>query len=208
RMRAELDAVAKGEVDIIVGTQLVAKGHNFPGLALVGVVDADVGLGHGDPRAAERTFQLVHQVAGRAGRGSTEGRGFIQTHMPEHPVMKALMLGDRAAFYESEIASREEAHLPPFGRMASLIVSASEAHAAEGHARRLAASAPLHADVRVLGPAEAPLALLRGRHRWRLLVRSPRAFDLSAYLRGWRASAPKPTGNVRVAIDVDPLSFL
>ncbi|OYX70843.1 MAG: primosomal protein N' [Rhizobiales bacterium 32-66-11] len=208
RMRAELDAVAKGEVDIIVGTQLVAKGHNFPGLALVGVVDADVGLGHGDPRAAERTFQLVHQVAGRAGRGSTEGRGFIQTHMPEHPVMKALMLGDRAAFYESEIASREEAHLPPFGRMASLIVSASEAHAAEGHARRLAASAPLHADVRVLGPAEAPLALLRGRHRWRLLVRSPRGFDLSAYLRGWRESAPKPTGNVRVAIDVDPLSFL
>ncbi|MFG1422778.1 primosomal protein N' [Roseixanthobacter liquoris] len=208
RMRAELDAVAKGEVDIIVGTQLVAKGHNFPGLALVGVVDADVGLGHGDPRAAERTFQLVHQVAGRAGRGSTEGRGFIQTHMPEHPVMKALMLGDRAAFYESEIASREEAHLPPFGRMASLIVSASEAHAAEGHARRLAASAPLHADVRVLGPAEAPLALLRGRHRWRLLVRAPRAFDLSAYLRGWREKAPKPTGNVRVAIDVDPLSFL
>ncbi|MFG1399589.1 primosomal protein N' [Roseixanthobacter pseudopolyaromaticivorans] len=208
RMRAELDAVAKGEVDIIVGTQLVAKGHNFPGLALVGVVDADVGLGHGDPRAAERTFQLVHQVAGRAGRGSTEGRGFIQTHMPEHPVMKALMLGDRAAFYESEIASRAEAQLPPFGRMASLIVSASEAHAAEGHARRLAASAPLHADVRVLGPAEAPLALLRGRHRWRLLVRSPRAFDLSAYLRRWRESAPKPTGNVRVAIDVDPLSFL
>ncbi|MEP9378613.1 primosomal protein N' [Aquabacter sp. CN5-332] len=208
RMRAELEAVARGEVDVVVGTQLVAKGHNFPGLALVGVVDADVGLGQGDPRAAERTFQLVHQVAGRAGRGAAEGRGFIQTHMPEHPVMTALVKGDRAAFYESEIAARQEAHLPPFGRMASLVVSATDAHAAEAHARRLAACAPITKDVRVLGPAEAPLAVLRGRHRWRLLARAPRNFDLSAYLRAWRAVAPKVTGNTRVAIDVDPLSFL
>ncbi|MFG1331564.1 primosomal protein N' [Xanthobacter autotrophicus] len=207
RVRAELDAVAKGEVDVVVGTQLVAKGHNFPSLALVGVVDADVGLGQGDPRAAERTFQLVHQVAGRAGRGKTEGRGFIQTHMPEHPVMRALVTGDRDAFYDTEIAAREEAQLPPFGRMASLIVSASEGHVAEGHARRLAASAPMVAGVRILGPAEAPLAILRGRHRWRLLVRAPRAFDLSRYLRDWRATAPKVTGNIRVAIDVDPQSF-
>jgi len=208
RMRAELDAVARGEVDVVIGTQLVAKGHNFPGLALVGVVDADVGLGQGDPRAAERTFQLVHQVAGRAGRGSSEGRGFIQTHMPEHPVMRALVTGDRDAFYDTEIAARQEAQLPPFGRMASLIVSASEAHAAEAHARRLAACAPLVPDVRILGPAEAPLAVLRGRHRWRLLARSPRDVDLSAYLRAWRDAAPKPTGNVRVVIDVDPQSFL
>lgn len=208
RMRAELDAVAKGEVDVVVGTQLVAKGHNFPGLALVGVVDADVGLGHGDPRAAERTFQLVHQVAGRAGRGKAEGRGFIQTHMPEHPVMRALVTGDRGAFYDTEIAAREGAQLPPFGRMAGLIVSASEAHAAEAHARRLAASAPMVREVRILGPAEAPLAVLRGRHRWRLLARAPRGFDLSAYLRAWRDVAPRPTGNVRVAIDVDPQSFL
>ncbi|OYY13044.1 MAG: primosomal protein N' [Rhizobiales bacterium 35-68-8] len=208
RMRAELEAVARGEVDVVIGTQLVAKGHNFPGLALVGVVDADVGLGHGDPRAAERTFQLVHQVAGRAGRGAAEGRGFIQTHMPEHPVMQALVKGDRAAFYETEIRAREEAHLPPFGRMASLIVSASDSHAAEAHARRLAQCAPIVQGVRVLGPAEAPLALLRGRHRWRLLVRAPRAFDLSAYLRQWRTVAPKVTGNTKVAIDVDPLSFM
>ncbi|MGU3492518.1 primosomal protein N' [Xanthobacteraceae bacterium A53D] len=208
RMRAELDAVAKGDVDIVVGTQLVAKGHNFPGLALVGVVDADVGLGHGDPRAAERTFQLVHQVAGRAGRGATEGRGFIQTHMPEHPVMQALVKGDRAAFYETEITAREEAHLPPYGRLASLVISANDGPAAEGHARRLAASAPRAEGVRVLGPAEAPLAVLRGRHRWRLLVRAPRGFDLSGYLRAWREVAPRPTGNTRVAIDVDPLSFL
>ncbi|MFG1393947.1 primosomal protein N' [Xanthobacter agilis] len=207
RMRAELDAVAKGEVDVIVGTQLVAKGHNFPGLALVGVVDADVGLGQGDPRAAERTFQLVHQVAGRAGRGKTEGRGFIQTRSPEHPVMRALVTGDRDAFYDTEIAAREETLLPPFGRMAGLIVSASEAHAAEAYARRLAACAPIVPDVRILGPAEAPLAVLRGRHRWRLLARSPRQLDLSAYLRHWREVAPKPTGNVKVVIDVDPQSF-
>ncbi|WP_127090208.1 primosomal protein N' [Aquabacter cavernae] len=208
RMRAELDAVARGEVDIVIGTQLVAKGHNFPGLALVGVVDADVGLGQGDPRAAERTFQLVHQVAGRAGRGAAEGRGFLQTHMPEHPVMQALVKGDRAGFYETEIGSREEAHLPPFGRLASLVISASEAHAAEAHARRLASCAPVVEGVRVLGPAEAPLAVLRGRHRWRLLVRAPRGFDLSAYLRAWNAAAPKVTGNTRVAIDVDPISFM
>ncbi len=208
RMRAELDAVAKGEVDVVVGTQLVAKGHNFPGLALVGAVDADLGLGQGDPRAAERTFQLIHQVAGRAGRGAAEGRGFIQTHMPEHPVMQALVTGDRAAFYDTEIAAREEAQLPPFGRMASLIVSASEAHVAEAHARRLAAAAPVVEGVRILGPAEAPLAVLRGRHRWRLLARAPRPFDLSAYLRAWREAAPRPKGNVKVAIDVDPQSFL
>lgn len=208
RMRAELDAVAQGAVDVIVGTQLVAKGHHFPGLALVGVVDADVGLGHGDPRAAERTFQLVHQVAGRAGRGAAEGRGFLQTHMPEHPVMQALVNGDRDTFYETEIAARAEAQLPPFGRLAALIISANEAMAAEGHARRLLACAPRDPLVRVLGPAEAPLALLRGRHRWRLLARAPRGFDLSAYLRAWRAAAPKPTGTVKVAIDVDPLSFL
>ena len=207
RMRAELDAVAKGEVDVIVGTQLVAKGHNFPGLALVGVVDADVGLGQGDPRAAERTFQLVHQVAGRAGRGAIEGRGFIQTHMPEHPVMRALVTGDRDAFYDTEIAAREEAMLPPFGRMASLVISAADGPAAEAHARRLAQAAPPDPDVRILGPAEAPLAILRGRHRWRLLARSPREVDLSAYLRRWRAVAPKPTGSVKVAIDVDPQSF-
>ncbi len=207
RMRAELDAVAKGEVDVVVGTQLVAKGHNFPGLALVGVVDADVGLGQGDPRAAERTFQLVHQVAGRAGRGKTEGRGFIQTHMPEHPVMRALVLGERDAFYDTEIAAREEAVLPPFGRLAALIISAGTSPAAEGHARRLLASAPPHPQIRILGPAEAPLAVLRGRHRWRLLARCPREIDLSSYLREWRAQAPRPTGDVRVAIDVDPQSF-
>lgn len=208
RLRAELKAIEDGEVDVVIGTQLVAKGHNFPGLAMVGVIDADVGLGHGDPRAAERTFQLLHQVAGRAGRHSVEGRAFLQTYMPEHPVMQALVAGDRDAFYDREIAIREEAHLPPFARFCALVISGSDAHAAQAHARALAACSPLSNEVRVLGPAEAPLALVRGRHRFRLLARSERGFDLSAYVRGWMAGAPRPRGDLKVEIDIDPQSFL
>ncbi len=208
RLRAELDAVTKGEIDLVIGTQLVAKGHHFPSLALVGVIDADLGLAWGDPRAAERTFQLLHQVVGRAGRAAAAGRGLLQTHQPEHPVMAALIAGDRAAFYDREIAAREEAGLPPFGRLASLIVSAADMPSAQGHAQRLAASAPEAPEVRVLGPAEAPLAVVRKRHRFRLLLKSRRGFDLSAYIRGWLASAPKPKGSVRVVVDIDPQSFL
>jgi len=208
RMREELKEIEEGRVDLIVGTQLVAKGHHFPKLNLVGIVDADLGLANGDPRAAERTFQLLHQVAGRAGREEGRGHGFLQTHQPNHPVMKALIAGDREAFYASEIAARESSGYPPFGRLASLVVSAGDRPSAEGFARRLVATAPSADAVRVLGPAEAPLALVRGRHRFRLLVKSPRNFDLSAYLREWLAAAPKPRGNVRLEVDVDPQSFL
>jgi primosomal protein N' (replication factor Y) len=208
RLKAELAAIARGEVDIVIGTQLVAKGHHFPSLALVGVVDADLGLGCGDPRAAERTFQLLHQVVGRAGREAAAGRGLLQTHQPEHPVMQALIAGDRNAFYSREISAREEAGLPPFFRLASLIISARDGSAAETHARKLAAAAPREEQVRILGPAEAPLALVRGRRRWRLLAKSPRGFDLSGYMREWLASGPKPKGSVQVIVDVDPQSFL
>jgi len=208
RLRAELEAVTNRDVDIVIGTQLVAKGHHFPGLALVGIIDADLGLNYGDPRAAERTFQLLHQVVGRAGRENTGGRGLLQTYQPDHPVMKALLAGDRDAFYDSEIASREEAGLPPFGRMVAIIVSAKEGPTAEAHARKLAAHAPLSDDVRLLGPAEAPLSMIRGRHRWRLLVSSPRNFELSKYVREWLDSAPPTRGSLRVEIDVDPQSFL
>jgi primosomal protein N' (replication factor Y) len=208
RLRQELDDVAKGRFDIIIGTQLVAKGHHFPRLNLVGVVDADLGLANGDPRAAERTFQLLHQVIGRAGRENGRGVGYLQTHQPEHPVMRALVAADRDAFYTSEIELREKTHYPPFGRLASLLVSAGERTAAEVFARRLAAAAPQAKDVRVLGPAEAPLAVVRGRHRFRLLVKSPRRFDLSAYLREWLAGAPRRKGNIKLEVDVDPQSFL
>ncbi len=207
RLRQELDDVAQGRFDIIVGTQLVAKGHHFPRLNLVGIVDADLGLSNGDPRAAERTFQLLHQVVGRAGREAGQGRGFLQTHQPEHPVMKALIAQDRTAFYSAEIEVREQAHYPPFGRLAGLLVSGGDKHEAESFARRLAAMSPREEGVTVLGPAEAPLAVVRGRFRYRLLVKSPRAYDLSAYLRRWLAAAPKTKGTLKLEVDVDPQSF-
>jgi primosomal protein N' (replication factor Y) (superfamily II helicase) len=207
RMRAELQEIVEGRVDIIVGTQLVAKGHHFPKLNLVGIVDADLGLANGDPRAAERTFQLLHQVSGRAGREEGRGQGFLQTHQPEHPVIKALIAQDREAFYASEIAVREQTGYPPFGRLASIVVSASERSTAEAFARRLAAAAPNADDVRVLGPAEAPLAVVRGRHRFRLLAKSSRNIDLSGYMRDWLSAAAKPKGNVQLEVDIDPQSF-
>ena len=207
RLRQELDDVAEGRFDLIIGTQLVAKGHHFPKLNLVGIVDADLGLGNGDPRAPERTFQLLHQVVGRAGREEGRGVGYLQTHQPEHPVMRALISGDREAFYKNEIEQRERAGYPPFGRLASLVITANDRHTAETYGRTLANAAPKDEHVRVLGPAEAPIAVVRGRHRFRLLVKSPRPFDLSAYLRGWLTSAPKPRGNVRLEVDVDPQSF-
>jgi primosomal protein N' (replication factor Y) len=208
RLRQELDDVAEGRFDLVIGTQLVAKGHHFSKLNLVGIVDADLGLGNGDPRAAERTFQLLHQVTGRAGREEGRGFGYLQTHQPEHPVMRALISGDREAFYSSEIELRERTHYPPFGRLASLVVTANDRHGAESYGRTLAAHAPKDESVRVLGPAEAPIAVVRGRHRFRLLVKAPRGFDLSAYLRDWQGKAPKPSGNVRLEVDVDPMSFL
>jgi primosomal protein N' (replication factor Y) (superfamily II helicase) len=207
-MRSELNDIAEGRVDIIIGTQLVAKGHNFPRLNLVGVVDADLGLGNGDPRAAERTWQLLNQVIGRAGREQGRGVGYLQTHQPEHPVMKALVACDREAFYASEIASRERTGYPPFGRLASLIISAGDRPTAEGYARNLVAIAPLDERVQLLGPAEAPLAVIKGRYRFRLLLKSARGFDLSDYLRHWLAASPKPKGNLKLEVDVDPQSFL
>lgn len=207
-MREELKEIADGRVDIIIGTQLVAKGHHFPKLNLFGIVDADLGLNSGDPRAAERTFQLLHQVAGRAGRETGRGQGYLQTHQPNHPVMRAIIAGDREAFYATEIEARERTGFPPFGRLASLIVSGSDRPSAEGYARRLAGAAPPTEAVRVLGPAEAPIAVIRGRHRFRLLAKAARSFDLSGWLRGWLAGAPKAEGGVRLEVDVDPVSFL
>ncbi|WGR99688.1 primosomal protein N' [Bradyrhizobium sp. ISRA443] len=207
-MRSELNEIAEGRVDIIIGTQLVAKGHNFPRLNLVGVVDADLGLSNGDPRAAERTFQLLNQVVGRAGREQGRGVGYLQTHQREHPVIKALIANDREAFYASEIEIRERTGYPPFGRLASLIVSAGDRPTAEGFARKLAAVAPLDERIQVLGPAEAPLAVIKGRYRFRLLVKSLRNVDLSQYLREWLAAGPKTKGNLKLEVDVDPQTFL
>ena len=191
RLRLELEAVANGEADIVIGTQLVAKGHNFPNMTLVGVVDADLGLANGDPRAAERTFQLLSQVTGRAGRTGKKSLGLLQTYQPDHPVMRAIVSGDSESFYDREIAERERAALPPFGRLAGIIVSADNRADAEGHARGLRRAAPQAADIFVLGPAEAPLALVGGRHRFRLLVHGERKADMQGFIRAMLAEGPK-----------------
>ena len=208
QLRELLSRITAGDADIIVGTQLVSKGHNFPKLSFVGIVDGDLSLATADPRAGERTFQLLHQVTGRAGRFGAQGRGLVQTHFPDHPVMRALVTGDREAFYEAEIGMREDAGLPPFGRLAALVVSAKTRPEAETYARALALAAPEARVVSVLGPVEAPLAIIRARHRQRLLVKAAREADLQAYLREWLSRAPQPRGSLAVQIDVDPYSFL
>jgi primosomal protein N' (replication factor Y) len=208
RLRLELEAIARGEADIVIGTQLVAKGHNFPNMTLVGIVDADLGLANGDPRAAERTFQLLSQVTGRAGRTGLKSLGLLQTYQPQHPVMQAIVSGDSDAFYEREIHERERAVLPPFGRLASIIVSADTRGDAEGHARGLRNAAPRVEGIAILGPAEAPLALIRGRHRFRLLVHGRRNSDMQSFVRAMIAAGPKERGSVSVQLDIDPQSFL
>ena len=224
-LRAQLDAAARGAYDLIIGTQLVAKGHNFPLLTFVCVVDADVGLANADPRAAERTFQLLRQATGRAGRGEKLGRALLQTWQPDHPVIAALISGDAERFYAQETEERRRGGLPPFGRLAAIIVSAEDRGAAEAHARALARAAhglpegkgwrvaplggqPRDNEIVLLGPAEAPIAVLRKRHRFRLAAKAPRSADLQGFLRAMLAAAPPPRGGVRVAIDVDPQSFL
>ena len=208
-MRDIIKRIETGEIDIIIGTQIVAKGHHFPDLSIVGVIDGDLGLAQGaDPRAAERTFQLLHQVTGRAGRALAKGAGYIQTHMPEHPVMDAIVRGDREAFIEREIRTRQLAMLPPYGRLASLIVSARHKETAESAARMIAQRAPAAPRIEVLGPAEAPISIIRGRYRWRLLLKAPRELDIQAYLRAWLAEIPEIKGDLRLTVDIDPYSFL
>ena len=201
-----LDTVANGDADLIVGTQLVAKGYTFPKLQLAVVVDADVGLHNGDPRAAERTFQLLTQVAGRAGRVVSGGRALLQTHAPEHPAIAAMAAGDTEAFYAAEAAARYEGGLPPYRRLAAIIVSATDRSEAYGHAAALARTAPGD-PLEVLGPAEAPLARIRGRYRFRLLVSAPRTAPLQERVAQWLAAVPLG-GSLRRAVDIDPQSFL
>ena len=194
-------------VDIIIGTQLVTKGYHFPELTLVGVIDADLGLEGGDLRAAERTFQQIAQAAGRAGRGEKPGEVFIQTRNPEHPVIAALVAGDRDAFYDAETAQRKSAGAPPFGRFAAIIISSEDEREAIEAARAIGGAAPQTEGMYIYGPAPAPLAMLRGRHRQRLLVHAQRSVEVQAIIREWLGKLQFPRG-VRIGVDVDPYSFL
>lgn len=196
-----------GVIDIVIGTQLVTKGYHFPNLTLVGVVDADLGLAGGDLRAAERSFQQIQQVAGRAGRGDKPGRVLVQTHDPDAPVIAALVSGDVPGFYAAETEARRDAAMPPFGRLAAIVVSAEDSSQADSVARRIGHAAPRVDGMAVFGPAPAPLAMLRGRHRQRLLVHAARSLDVQDVIRDWLTKiewSPK----VRVSVDVDPYSFL
>ncbi|MFM2099022.1 MAG: hypothetical protein RLZZ366_561 [Pseudomonadota bacterium] len=196
-----------GDIDIVIGTQLVTKGYHFPNLTLVGVVDADLGLQGGDLRAAERSFQQIAQVAGRAGRASKPGRVFVQTHEPDAPVIRALVSGDAESFYAAETEARREAGAPPFGRFAGIIISSEDLKAVQSVAALIGKSAPTVDGMHVYGPAPAPLAMLRGRHRMRLLVHARRALDVQDVIRDW-LGALEWHRSVRVNVDVDPYSFV
>jgi primosomal protein N' (replication factor Y) len=206
-LRDALRDVAKGDYNLVIGTQLVAKGHHFPHLTLVGVVDADMALESSDPRGAERTWALMAQVAGRSGRGEKPGRALIQTYLPEHPLMQALKNGDRDGYLGQEKAIREAASLPPYGRLAAVIISGRDGAETERFARNIGRQAPLAEGVAVLGPAPAPIHLVRGRHRWRFLVKAKREVNLQNFLRQWLTNI-SPKGSLYLAVDVDPYSFL
>ena len=206
-LRDTLREVAEGLHTLVIGTQLVAKGHHFPHLTLVGVVDADLALESSDPRGGERTWALMAQVAGRSGRGAKPGRALVQTHLPDHPLMQALRQGDRESYLGQEKIIREAAGLPPYGRLAAVIVSGGDAAETERFAKALSVAVPLAEGITVLGPAPAPIALVRGRHRWRFLVKSRREVNIQDFLRLWLKHA-RPRGSLALAVDVDPYNFL
>ncbi len=206
-VRNTIAAFTRGETKLLIGTQIIAKGHHFPDLTLAGVIDADLGLAGGDLRAAERTFQMLHQVSGRTGRAQQPGHAVLQTYMPEHPVMQALISGDQAKFLAAECAARQARALPPYGRLAALIISGPDPQQVRDFAAMLARHAPYGKDLHVLGPAPAPLALLRGRHRYRLLLMATRQHNVQALLRQWLAKVKTPP-QIRLSVDVDPYSFM
>ena len=208
-LKEQIGAIAGGGADVVIGTQLVAKGHNFPNLTLVGVIDADLGLQGSDLRAAERTFQLVRQVSGRAGRAEKRGVALIQTAQPDHPVIQAILGGDEEGFWRTEAAARQATGMPPYGRLAAIILSAEDPAEAFDFGQRLArADGPLRAvGAQVFGPAPAPIARIRGRHRVRLLVKAPRGAALQQALSAWLALV-RPSSRLRLAVDIDPQSFL
>ncbi|WP_120503004.1 primosomal protein N' [Sulfitobacter mediterraneus] len=207
-LKAEIAGIAEGAADIIIGTQLVAKGHNFPNLTLVGVIDADLGLMGSDLRAAERTFQLMRQVAGRAGRAEAPGTALLQTYQPEHPVIRAILAGDEEAFWSAEASERKQAGVPPYGRMAGIILSGPDVAQVFDAGNLLARQdGPLRAiGAQVFGPAAAPIARVRGRHRVRLLVKADKSAPLQDALARWVAQV-RLKGDLRLAVDIDPQSF-
>ncbi|NCV49614.1 MAG: primosomal protein N' [Rhodobacterales bacterium] len=207
-LKAEIQNISEGNVDIIIGTQLVAKGHNFPKLRLVGVIDVDIGLQGSDFRASERTYQLVRQVSGRAGRVDNQGKALIQTYQPEHPVVEAILKGNDEEFWRSEANQRELAAMPPFGRLVGIIVSSTNFEKAMDTANQLKKNTDAldRLSAKVYGPALAPVARIKGRHRLRFLIKSPKNLGLQEAVRNWVATISLK-GDVRLVIDIDPQTF-
>ena len=205
-LKAMIDDIENHNVDFIVGTQIVTKGYHFPMLTLVGVIDADLGMSGADPRAAERTWQQLEQVAGRAGRAEHAGRVIFQTYAPDHPVLQAIISGDKDQFLEQEAAAREEQNLPPFGKLASLILSGPDKNNIITVCKQLARVAPHHDGITVLGPVAAPLSYLRGNHRYRFLIKANANVKIQTEIRNWLDKLPKSRG-VKIQIDIDPYSF-
>jgi primosomal protein N' (replication factor Y) len=208
---ALIHAMMNGEIDVLVGTQMIAKGHHFSGLELVGVIDSDMGLGGGDLRASERTYQLLHQVSGRSGRETTEGKVYLQTYLPEHPVMQALLAGERDRFMRLEAQMREDADMPPYGKLASIVVEGADEKEVAAFARELVRAQGkaqiTSQELKVLGPAPAPIMLLRGKYRYRILLKALRQYPLQSALSGWILDHKIPS-TLRVKIDIDPYNFI
>ncbi|MCV2874879.1 primosomal protein N' [Rhodobacteraceae bacterium XHP0102] len=207
-LKTQIAEIAEGGCDIIIGTQLVAKGHNFPNLTLVGVVDADLGLHGSDLRASERSFQLMRQVAGRAGRAEKAGVALMQTYQPEHPVITAILANDDEGFWRAEAAMREAAGMPPYGRLAGIVISSPDVKECFDLGNHLARhdAALRKIGAQVYGPAPAPVARVRGRHRVRLLVKAPKGAPIQAVLAQWLAGL-KYSNKLRLSVDIDPQSF-
>lgn len=206
-LKSMLEKIRNGEIDIIIGTQIIAKGHHFPNLTCVGVIDADLGLQGGELRAAERTYQLLHQVAGRAGREDKPGYVYLQSYMPTHKIMQALCDGNRDEFLHAEAYEREMAHMPPFSRLAGIIIAGRDEKQVIELSKQLGKTAPQGETIQTLGPAPAPMARLRGKYRYRLLVRAEKNVDIQKAIKTWLKPHKIPS-NTRVYIDIDPQSFL
>lgn len=206
-IRARMERMTSGEIDILVGTQMVVKGHNFPRLTFVGVVDGDLGLAGGDPRAGERTYQTLVQVAGRAGRADKPGRALIQTHQPEHEALVALAAGDRERFIAAELMMREMLGLPPYGKLAAIIFSAFDQKLVDQIAKSFVMKAPRAEGIEILGPSEPPIGRLRGQFRRRILVQAEPCVNLSIYMLTWKNKIKLPP-KVKLQVDIDPQSFM
>lgn len=208
---SEIESIVKrleeGEIDILIGTQMVTKGYHFPKLTLVGIIDGDNGLSGSDPRIAERTYQLLHQVGGRAGRADLKGRVLIQTYVPEQPIMQALLSENRKDFLDEECSARENWDLPPYTRLVAILLEGRNQKEVLEIAQHIALNAPPIEGIEILGPVEAPLPFIRGKYRMRILLKIKQNVSAQKYMKVLKDYFPKKS-STNIEIDIDPFQFL